>query len=138
MIFREECQWYLTLQSNTIIKWLHTKCDLSVFTAHPKSSRFLPVVWTSCAQKMAGVTDGNGTELPGKNGTLKSNKFSKFRITVEPLGFLYLTANIIQVICYWLLFISFLTNHGICILLQIDDCHTQSVSSQSLRSQFPD
>jgi hypothetical protein len=58
---------------------------------------------------MAGVTDDNGTELPGKNGTLKSNKFSKFRITVEPLGFLYLTANIIQVICYRLLLISFLT-----------------------------
>jgi len=50
---------------------------------------------------MDGDTEENGTELwkdPSSSENLESNKNSKFRITVEPLGFLYLTANIIQVI----------------------------------------
>ncbi|EFX69308.1 hypothetical protein DAPPUDRAFT_329228 [Daphnia pulex] len=46
------------------------------------------------------MEDSNGMKLKNddSNITLESNKNSKFRITVEPLGFLYLTANILQMI----------------------------------------
>ncbi|EFX69296.1 hypothetical protein DAPPUDRAFT_329199 [Daphnia pulex] len=48
---------------------------------------------------MVDDTEGNGIDLKKDgflNKPLESNIFSKFRITVEPLGFLYLIANIIQ------------------------------------------
>jgi hypothetical protein len=66
---------------------------------------------------MVDDTEGNGIDLK-KDGFLnkplessKSSKFSKFRITVEPLGFLYLIANIIQVVALIHFQISSLINH---------------------------
>lgn len=56
----------------------------------------LTVVQNSYARAMLAFTEDKETELR-KNGQKNVKKHGRFRITVEPLGFIYLTANIIQV-----------------------------------------
>jgi hypothetical protein len=113
MIRLEESPWNLTILHNS--KWLNTNACQYYYSATiiPSNSHPVPVVRNSCAQEMVDDTESNGIHLKkdGFNKPLESSKFSKFRITVEPLGFLYLIANIIQVVALIHFKISSLINH---------------------------